>query len=98
MDGEQRGGAAKKPLKASGSTGKSYFQGKYAASGLANFASKANKLHSQLPEPVKEKATNRLQIGIQNVTTTAQPAVDEEQPKLRRPQRKLPSYVRCILA
>jgi hypothetical protein len=30
-----------------------------AVSSLANFASKANKLHSQLPEPVKEKATNR---------------------------------------
>jgi hypothetical protein len=31
---------------------------------------------------VKEKATNRLQTGIQNVTITAQPAVDEATTKV----------------
>jgi hypothetical protein len=74
---EQREVAAKEPPQASGSTGTSYIQrGKDAASGFAEFTTKASKLHSQLPGSIKEDAESRLQTGRQCITTTVQPAAD----------------------
>lgn len=74
---EQRENAVKEPPQASGSTGKSYFQrGKDAASGLANFANKASKFHSQLPDSIKKEAASHMQTGMQRITTMAKPVAD----------------------
>ncbi|KAJ5166576.1 uncharacterized protein N7482_005357 [Penicillium canariense] len=68
---EQRGGAAKNDAQASGSGGRSVFQrGKDAATGLASFATRANKLHSQMPDPVKQQVTSRVQTGARNIMGT----------------------------
>ncbi|KAJ5722274.1 hypothetical protein N7488_000309 [Penicillium malachiteum] len=81
---EQREGAIKEPPQASGSSGKSYFQrGKDAASGLASFANKANKFHSQLPPLVQKEATNRLQAGMQRIMTKVQPVSDAAPDKVQ---------------
>ena len=78
VDGEQGEDAAKEPPRASEPKGRSYFQrSKDAASGLANFANKANKFHSQLPESVQKEAANRMKSGMRNVTDTARPTADE---------------------
>ncbi|KAJ6114892.1 hypothetical protein N7486_000670 [Penicillium sp. IBT 16267x] len=75
--GEQRENAVKEPAQASGSRGKSYFQrGRDAASGLANFANKASKFHSQLPDSIKKGAASQMQTSIQGVTSTVQRAAD----------------------
>lgn len=74
---EQRENSVKEPAQASGSRGKSYFQrGKDAASGLANFANKASKFHSQLPDSIKKGAASQMQTGMQRITSTVQPAAD----------------------
>ncbi|KAJ5668279.1 uncharacterized protein N7477_006849 [Penicillium maclennaniae] len=91
VNGEQRDDAAKESPQASGSTGKSYFQrGKDAASGLATFANKANKFHSQLPDSVKEKAASGAQTGVQSITTTLQPAADGAGGEVREITEKAP--------
>ncbi|KAJ6031329.1 hypothetical protein N7540_002061 [Penicillium herquei] len=79
VSGEQRENAAKEPPQASGSTGKSYFQrGKDAASGLASFANKANKLHSQLPDSLKKQAANHMQTGMRRIMTMRESAAGGE--------------------
>ncbi|KAJ5118903.1 hypothetical protein N7448_010610 [Penicillium atrosanguineum] len=89
---EQREDAVKEPPQASRSAGRSYLQrGKDAASGLANFASKANKLHSQLPDPVKKEAANGMQTGVQSITTTLQPAADGAGGKVEEITEKAPA-------
>ncbi|KAJ5761275.1 hypothetical protein N7520_008431 [Penicillium odoratum] len=76
-NGEQRENAVSELPQASGSTGKSYFQrGKDAASGIANFANKASKFHSQLPNSIKKEAASHMQTGMRRITTMAQPAAD----------------------
>lgn len=89
---EQREDAVKEPPQASGSTGRSYFQrGKDAASGLASFASKANKLHSQLPDSVKKEAADRAQTSVQSITTKLQPAADGAGGKVEELAEKAPA-------
>jgi hypothetical protein len=92
---EQRDDAVTELPQASGSAGKSYFQrGKDAASGLASFASKANKLQSQLPDSVKGEAAKRMKMGMQSISATGQRTVDgagDEVEELTEQASTLPS-------